>query len=165
MTKTLSSHRFRLPAPRGPRGYTVTELVVVCVVLVILAAVTFPVAKYTVRREREIELRAALRLMRNAIDEHKRYSDAGLLPIELGTDGYPAELEILLEGVNLVGQVDAKKRFLRRIPIDPMTGEAEWGLRSYQDEWDSTSWGGENIYDVYSLSAGVGLNGVPYSEW
>ncbi|MCP4656266.1 MAG: general secretion pathway protein GspG [bacterium] len=142
-----------------------TELVVVCVVLVILAAVTFPVAKYTVRRDKEIELRSALRLMRNAIDEHKRYSDAGLLPIELGTDGYPAELEILLEGINLVGQVDLKKRFLRRLPIDPMTGEAEWGMRSYQDDWDSSSWGGENVYDVYSLSEGVGLNGIPYGEW
>ena len=107
----------------------------------------------------------SLRLMRNAIDEYKRYSDAGLLPIELGTDGYPAELETLVEPQDLVGQVNVKKRFLRRVPIDPMTGEAEWGLRSHMDEWDSTFWGGESVYDVYSLSQGVGLNGVPYTEW
>ena len=84
---------------------------------------------------------------------------------ELGTDGYPKTLEVLVEGVDLVGQVDKKVRFLRRVPIDPMTGEAEWGMRSYQDEWDSTSWGGENVYDVYSRSAGVGLNKVPYTQW
>jgi general secretion pathway protein G len=103
--------------------------------------------------------------MRNAIDEFKRYSDAGLIPVELGTEGYPDELETLVEGVDVVGQVDMKKKFLRRIPVDPMTGEAEWGMRSYQDEPDSTSWSGENVYDVYSLSEGVGLNGVPYSQW
>jgi len=85
--------------------------------------------------------------------------------VELGTDGYPKELEVLVEGVDLVGQIDRKAKFLRRIPLDPMTGKDEWGMRSYQDEWDATSWGGENVYDVYSLSAGVGLNGVPYSQW
>ena len=131
----------------------------------ILAGVSFPVAKYTHKRAKEADLRASLRELRNAIDEHKRYSDAGLLPIDLGTDGYPAELENLLEGIDLINQVDKRVRFLRRIPIDPMTGEAEWGLRSFQDEWDTDSWGGENVYDVYSLSEGVGLNGVPYKEW
>jgi len=150
---------------RSRRGYTLVELVMVCVVLTTLAAVSFPVAKYTVKRTKEIELRQHLRKMRNAIDEYKRLSDAGLIPVELGTDGYPSELEILVEGVDLIGQIDKRKRFLRRIPVDPMTGEAEWGLRSYQDEWDSTSWGGENVYDVYSLSEGTGLDGVPYSEW
>jgi general secretion pathway protein G len=123
------------------------------------------VSRYTSKRLKEAELRQELRTMRNAIDEFKRYSDAGLIPVELGTDGYPAELEVLIEGVDIVGQVDMEKRFLRRIPADPMTGEAEWGLRSYQDEPDSTSWGGENVYDVYSLSEGAGLNGVPYSQW
>ncbi len=146
-------------------GYTITEMVVVCAVLVILAAVSFPLAGYSIKRGKEAELRANLRLMRNAIDEYKRYSDAGLLPIDLGTDGYPEELEILVEGVDLVGQVDFRKRFLRRVPTDPMTGEAEWGLRSYQDDWDSDTWGGENVFDVYSLSQGVGLNRIPYSEW
>lgn len=152
-------------APRRRRAYSMTEVMVVCVMLTILAGVAYPIAKFTVRRQKEMELRRALRTMRNAIDEYKRFSDAGLIPIEVGTEGYPSEFEDLLEGVELVGQVDKKQRFLRRIPIDPMTGEAEWGMRSIQDDWDSTSWGGENLYDVYSLSRGVGLNGIPYSEW
>ncbi len=153
--------RFR----RRQGGYTLAELVLVTAVLAILAGVALPVVKFTSRRAKEAELRQALRQMRNGIDEYKRYSDAGLIPIELGTDGYPKTLEVLVEGVDLVGQVDKKVRFLRRVPIDPMTGEAEWGMRSYQDEWDSTSWGGENVYDVYSRSAGVGLNKVPYTQW
>ena len=153
---------------KGQLGFSLVEMTVVCTVLVILAAVTLPVAKNVSRRTKEAELRHSLRTMRNAIDEFKRYSDAGLLGQEgniLGADGYPEELEILVEGVEIVGMLDYKKRFLRRIPIDPMTGEAEWGMRSYQDEPDSTSWGGENVYDVYSLSEAVGLNRVPYSEW
>jgi general secretion pathway protein G len=162
MKRTLRFFRHR---PLRQRGFSLTELVVVCTVLVILAGVSFPIAKNVSRRQKEAELAYSLRLVRNAIDEHKRYSDAGLLPIELGTDGYPAELETLVESQDLVGQVDVKKRFLRRIPIDPMTGEAEWGLRSHMDEWDADFWGGESVYDVYSLSQGVGLNGVPYSEW
>ena len=152
-------------AGRRQRGYTLVELVIVCVTLTVLAGISMPVVKFTVKRSKEMELRTALREMRAAIDEFKRYSDSGLLPIELGTDGYPKELELLVEGVDVVGQIDRKVKFLRRIPIDPMTGKDEWGLRSYQDDWDATSWGGENVYDVYSLSEGVGLNGIPYSEW
>ncbi|MEE9561486.1 MAG: type II secretion system protein [Thermoanaerobaculia bacterium] len=148
-----------------PAGYSLVELIIVCVLLVILAAVALPTARYTIKRGKEIELRAALREMRNAIDEHKRYSDAGLIPVELGTDGYPRELEVLVEGVDVVGQIAKTARFLRRIPLDPMTGEAEWGMRSYQDEWDSSSWGGENVFDVYSLSEGMGLNKVSYQLW
>ena len=155
--------------PRGlrrkVRGYSFTELIVVCTVLVILAGIAFPVARFTIRRQKEMELRRALRQLRNAIDDYKRFSDAGLIPIEVGTEGYPGEMENLIEGIDLVGQIDKKQKFLRRIPTDPMTGEAEWGMRSVQDDWDSTSWGGENVYDVYSLSRGVGLNGIPYSEW
>lgn len=154
-----------LPRRRSERGFTLAELVMVGAVLVILASVTLPVAKFTARRTKEMELRAALREMRTSIDEYKRYSDMGLIPVDLGTEGYPAELEILVEGVEIVGQVDKKLKLLRRIPLDPMTGEREWGMRSYQDEHDATSWGGENVYDVYSLSGGVGLNGVPYREW
>ncbi len=147
------------------RGFTMVEMVVVCSLLVILAAVALPTAKHSIKRGKEIELRQALREMRNAIDEFKRYSDAGLIAVELGTDGYPSELEILVEGVEVVGQIDKSVRFLRRIPVDPMTGEAEWGMRSFQDDFDSDSWGGENVFDVYSLSEGVGLDGVPYQEW
>lgn len=150
----------------GQKGFSLTELVVVCTVLVSLAAVSFPIAKYSIKRQKEMELQFVLRKMRNAIDEYKRYSDAGLLPVDLGTDGYPAELETLTEAHNLVGQGPSTiKRFMRRIPIDPMTGEAEWELRSYQDDLDSGSWGGENVYDVKSMSKGVGLNGIPYAEW
>jgi general secretion pathway protein G len=157
--------KIMLPRRRSERGFTLAELVMVAAVLVILASVTLPIAKFTARRSKEMELRSALRDMRNAIDEYKRYSDIGMIPVDLGTDGYPADLDVLVDGVELVGQVDKKLKLLRRIPLDPMTGEREWGLRSYQDEPDSTSWGGENIYDVYSLSNGVGLNEVPYREW
>jgi len=150
---------------RSERGFTLAELVMVAAVLVILASVTLPVAKFTARRTKEMELRSALRQMRNAIDEYKRYSDMGLIPVDLGTEGYPTDLDVLVDGVEVVGQVDKKLKLLRRVPLDPMTGEREWGLRSYQDEPDSTSWGGENVYDVYSLSNGVGLNEVPYREW
>lgn len=147
------------------RGYTLAELVMVIAILGILAGVALPTARFTVKRSKEATLRSHLRIMRNAIDEYKRFSDSGLIPIELGTEGYPQELETLVEGVELVGQIDKTMRFMRRIPVDPMTGEAEWGMRSFQDDWDADSWGGENVYDVYSLSGGTGLNGVPYAEW
>ncbi|MEM9558323.1 MAG: type II secretion system protein [Acidobacteriota bacterium] len=161
LQRTFLRPRWRI----AQRAYTLTELVVVAALLVILAAVTFPVARFTIRRQKEIELRRSLRMMRNAIDDYKRYSDAGLIPVDLGSQGYPPDLETLVEGVDLVGQIDRQQRFLRRVPVDPMTGEPEWGLRSVEDDWDATSWGGENIYDVYSEASGVGLNGVPYSEW
>ena len=146
-------------------GYTLVELITVCAVMLTLAAVALPTASFTNKRIKEAELRSHLRQLRNAIDEHKRYSDVGLIPIEIGTDGYPSELEVLIEPIQLIGQVEGEIRFLRRIPVDPMTGEREWGVRSYQDDWDGTNWGGENVYDVYSLSDGVGLNLVPYQEW
>lgn len=147
------------------RGYSLTELMVVCTLLAILSLAVFPVARFTVRRQKEMELRRVLRMMRQAIDDYKRFSDAGLIPVELGTEGYPSEMEILVEGVELVGTIGTKQRFMRRIPIDPMTGDTEWGMRSVQDDFDSSSWGGENVYDVYSLSEATGLNGVPYEEW
>jgi general secretion pathway protein G len=158
MARRLSRNRIR-------SGFTLAELVMVAALLSILATVALPVAKFTSRRSKEADLRQALRELRMAIDEHKRYSDLGLIPVDLGTEGYPKELEVLVEGVDVVGQVDKKKKFLRRIPVDPMTGKTEWGLRSYQDEPDADSWGGENAYDVYSQSAAVGLNGVPYRKW
>jgi len=161
----MMSQTHRFFRRRSQAGFSLAELVMVAAVLVILAGVTVPVAKFTSRRLKEMELRTDLRQMRAAIDEYKRYSDMGLIQIDLGTDGYPAKLEVLVEGVELAGQVDKKLKLLRRMPVDPMTGENEWGMRSYQDDFDSTSWGGENVYDVYSLSKGVGLNGVPYREW
>jgi general secretion pathway protein G len=152
-------------ASGGARGFTLVELVLVAAVLGILAALAFPTARYARVQAQEIELRAALRELRSAIDEHKRWSDAGLIEVELGTDGYPAELERLVEPLAVVGQLDRKIRFLRRIPVDPMTGRAEWGLRSYQDRPDDRSWGGQNVFDVRSLSAGRGLAGTEYSTW
>lgn len=166
MRPRLSILRFRRTLERRRQlGLTMIEMVIVAALLVILATVTLPVARYAIKRQKEAELRLALRQMRNAIDEYKRYSDAGLIPLELGADGYPTELEELVEPVDLVGQVDKQVRFLRQIPIDPMTGEDEWQLLSYQDEPDSGSWGGENVYDVRSLSVGRGLNGELYSDW
>ena len=148
----------------GERGFTLAEMVMVVALVALLASMVLPVAKFTVKRRKETELRLALRLMRTAIDEHKRLSDQGMIPIKVGGEGYPEELEVLVEGVDLVGQ-EVKRKFLRRIPRDPMTGDYEWGLRSYQDEWDSDSWGGENVYDVYTLSDGVALDGTEYKDW
>lgn len=149
----------------GAAGYTLAELVLVVAVLGILTALAVPTARYARLTAKESELRAALRQLRGAIDEHKRWSDAGLIEIEAGTDGYPSELADLTEGIAVVGQVDKRIRFLRRIPRDPMTGEAEWGLRGYDDDADATSWGGENVFDVYSLSTARGLDGTEYATW
>lgn len=155
----MSDRRFR-----RQQGYTLAELVMVAALIALLASIVLPVAKFTVKRNKEAELRLALRQMRTAIDEHKRLSDSGMIPVKLGGEGYPESLEVLVEGIDLVGQ-ERKQRFLRRIPVDPMTGEAEWGLRSYQDEPDSTSFGGQNVYDVYTLSDGTALDGTAYKDW
>jgi len=136
----------------------------VTALVAVLAAVALPTGRFMLQRERETELRLYLRQMRGAIDDHKRLADQGMIQISLGTEGYPKALEELVEGINIVGQ-QTKRKFLRRIPVDPMTGKAEWGLRSYQDSSDSTSWGGQNVYDVYSLSEGTGLDGTKYKDW
>ena len=147
------------------RGYSLVELVVVVTLILILTAMIVPVARFNWTRMKEAELKEDLRTMRTAIDDYKRLSDQGLLPVELDTDGYPKTLDKLVEGVELVGQVKKKRKFLRKIPLDPMTGKAEWGLRSVQDEPDSTSWGRQNVYDVYSLSDGVALDKTKYKDW
>jgi len=149
---------------RGERGFTLAELVMVAALIAILSSMALPVAKFTVKRTKEAELRLALRQMRNAIDEYKRMSDQGLIPIKIGSEGYPEDLEVLVEGVEVVGQ-PVKQKFLRRIPMDPMTQDWEWGLRSYQDEPDSNSWGRQNVYDVYSLSDGTAIDGTKYEDW
>jgi general secretion pathway protein G len=136
----------------------------VAAMIAILAAVAIPTGRFLIKREREAEVRLALRLMRNAIDEHKRLADQGMIQVDLGTEGYPETLESLVEGIEIVGQKD-KRKFMRRIPMDAITGKVEWGLRSYQDEADSTSWGGQNVYDVYSLSEGTALDGTKYKDW
>ena len=149
---------------RRERGFTLAELVMVAALLAILAGMAMPVAKFTVKRRKETELRLALRQMRTAIDEYKRLSDQGMIPVKLGTEGYPPDLETLVEGVQLVGQ-EVKRKFMRKLPTDPMTREEEWGLKSYQDDFDSTSWGGENVWDVYSLSESTALDGTEYKDW
>ncbi len=135
----------------------------VVALIAVLSAMALPVAKFTVKRQKEAELRLALRQMRTAIDEYKRMSDQGLIPLTIGGEGYPEELEDLVEGVEVVGQ-ETKMRFLRRIPIDPMTHD-EWELRSYQDDADGTGWGGENVYDVRTSSEGTALDGTKYADW
>jgi general secretion pathway protein G len=147
----------------SPRGFTLAELVMVVALIAVLAAMALPVAKFTVKREKEAELRLALRQIRTAIDEYKRMSDQGLIPLTIGGEGYPEDLEELVEGVEIVGQ-ETKIRFLRRIPVDPMTRD-EWVLRSYQDDPDATTWGGQNVYDVRSSSEGTAIDGTKYADW
>jgi general secretion pathway protein G len=157
---------FRLPPPASRQsGFTVVELAVVAAMIAILTAMVIPVARYTLKRQDEIELRYQLRLMRDAIDKYKQYSDLGLIPVQIGSEGYPPDLKTLVEGVTLVGQLDKKQKFLRRVSIDPMTKKAEWGMRSFQDDPDSFAWGGQNVYDVFSLSDGHGIDGTYYKDW
>jgi len=157
--------RIRRPESRRQAGFTMVELAVVATCVAILAAMAVPVARYTVKRQDELELRFQLRTMRDAIDKYKQYSDAGLIPLQLGSEGYPPDLQTLVDGVKLVGQVDKKQKFLRRIPVDPMTKKAEWGQRSYQDAPDTFAWGGQNVYDIFSLSDGRAIDGTRYKDW
>ncbi|MGH9460561.1 MAG: type II secretion system protein [Vicinamibacteria bacterium] len=150
------------------RGFTYIELIIATFILAILAAAIVPVAEVTAKRAKEVELRRNLRILRDAIDAYKQSVDLGLIggsDVELGSEGYPPDLETLVEGVSQVGAVDKKLKFLRRIPFDPMTHSTEWGFRSYQDEPDSYSWGGKNIYDVYTKSSETALDGTKYRDW
>lgn len=150
---------------RREKGLTLVEVVVTIAVLLILAGAVMPLAKVTLKRQKELELRRALRTMRQAIDLFKQYSDQGLIEKEgVDSEGYPPELETLVEGVPQVGTTK-KLKFLRRIPMDPFTHRDEWGLRSYQDEADSRSWGRQNVYDVYTLYSGTALDGTKYEDW
>ena len=146
---------------------TLLELIIACTILLILSSMALPVARFTVIREREKELRLDLREMRQAIDKYKDLADQQKIRVELGSEGYPPDMETLVKGVSVGGSGAAGKnlRFLRRVPEDPMTGRAEWGLRSVQDDPDSTSWGGKNVFDVYSKSSGTALDGTKYSDW
>jgi general secretion pathway protein G len=146
------------------RGFTLVEMIAAMTIMLLLTTIALPVAGIVVRREKEQELREDLRMMRNAIDRYKDFADRGMIPVEMDTYGYPPTLETLVKGVPLKGSKDRYK-FLRRIPVDPMTGNTDWGLRSMQDDPDSQSWGGQDVFDVYSKSQGVGLNGVPYADW
>lgn len=202
-------------------GMTLLELIIACAILLILASAAMPVARYTVKRQKEAELHRELREMRDAIDRYKDAADRNLIRVEVGSEGYPPDLDTLVKGVDLTSQQGAgipgatspgqpivpstgfggafgssfgsssgtspsspfgqsqnqsngsnlgqdlirHVRFLRRIPVDPMTGKAEWGMRSVQDDPDSTSWGGKNVFDVFSLSTSAALDGTKYSDW
>lgn len=173
---------------RRTKGFTLVEMLVTLTILAILAAAILPLAKTAVKREKEIELRRNLRLIREAIDAYKKLADEKKIEVEEEQEGYPPDLETLIKGVEVkaqqqpqeiepggglnrrparIAEADEKKvvKFLRRIPLDPMTGSAEWGLRSYQDDPDSDDWGGENVYDVYSKSPGTALDGTKYKDW
>jgi general secretion pathway protein G len=162
------------PKPPAPslwdaRGYTFIELVVVSAIILILASAAMPLAKVTATRQREAELRRALREMRTAIDKYKDAADLGQIsPFEIkqGSEGYPPDLETLVDGVPAANDVTGRKlKFLRRIPVDPMMRNTEWGLRSYQDAPDTNSWGGQNVFDVYSHATGTGIDGTKYRDW
>lgn len=144
---------------------TLLELVIACSILLVLASAALPMTRLTVKRQKETELRQALREMRTAIDRYKDLADRNLVRVEVGSEGYPPDLETLVRGVQIGPSADRRIRFLRRIPIDPMTGRTDWGLRAVQDDPDSTSWGGKNVYDVYSRSTGTALDGTRYADW
>src|SRR5579883_588620 len=202
---------------RRESGVTLLELIIACAILMILATAAMPVARYTVRRQKEAELRRDLREIRDAIDRYKDAADMNLIRVEVGTEGYPPDLDTLVKGVDLVSQPGGGAagiagainpaqtiapatgfggagntfgstfgsgfgqnqnqpnnkgqdlirhvRFLRRIPVDPMTGKADWGMRSVQDDPDSSSWGGKNVFDVFSQSTATALDGTKYSDW
>jgi general secretion pathway protein G len=178
-------------------GMTLLELVIACGILLVLSTAAMPLARTTVKRQRETELRRDLREMRDAIDRYKNDADKNLIRIEVGSEGYPPDLETLVNGVTVslggasqvgvsaaalagasgtaqggalssstsTSQAPTKVRYLRKIPVDPTTGKAEWGLRAVQDDPDSHSWGGHNVFDVYSLSTEAGIDGTNYADW
>jgi general secretion pathway protein G len=148
------------------RGMTLIELIVATAIMMILAYMAVPMARNRVRRDKERQLSLALREIRTAIDQYKDAADKGTFgPLKVGTEGYPETLEILVEGVKIANQVDKKVKFLRRIPLDPMTNTRDWGKRSMQDDPKSTAWGGQNVFDVYTNSFEKARDGTPYSEW
>ncbi|MDP9339322.1 MAG: prepilin-type N-terminal cleavage/methylation domain-containing protein [Acidobacteriota bacterium] len=159
-----SEKSFRQQRFSNQDGMTLLELIIACAILLILSSAALPIAKFTVIRSKESELHRDLREMRDAIDRYKDAADRNQIRVEVGSEGYPPDLETLVKGVQL-GAADKKIRFLRKIPVDPMTGQAEWGLRAVQDDPDSTSWGGKNIFDVYSKSQATAQDGTKYSDW
>jgi general secretion pathway protein G len=159
-------HRRQIAVPRSvPRksaGLTLVELIIAIAIIGLLAGAAVPIVRVRVKRDKEIELRRDLWEMRDAIDRYKDAADRGAFQTKVDSLGYPPDLQTLVDGVDVQGK---KLRFLRRIPVDPMTGNTDWGLRSNQDDPDSTSWGGENVFDVYTKSDGTALDGTKYNTW
>jgi general secretion pathway protein G len=167
MVRTLARLVERRPARQ--RGYSFIELLVVTAVLAILASTILPMTQVTAQRHREADLRRALREIRTAIDRFKDAVDQGVIPtteLEPNSEGYPKDLETLVDGVAAANDASGRKvKFLRRVPIDPMTGTTEWGLRSYQDRPDAARWGGQNVFDVFTTSEATALDGTKYRDW
>jgi len=144
------------------RGFTLIELIVASAIVIILTGMAIPLMRLSLQREREHELRYDLWMMRDAIDRYKDLADGGKFQIKVGSEGYPPDLDTLVTGVDVQGK---KLKFLRKLPVDPMTGKDEWGMRSMQDDADSDSWGGQSVFDVYSKSPGTALDGTKYKDW
>jgi general secretion pathway protein G len=161
--------RWRPVLIRRAAGFTFIELLVVTSIILILASAAMPLARVTMQREREVELHRVLREMRTAIDKFKDAADLGMIAateLKAGAEGYPADLQTLVDGVPLANDASGRKlKLLRRIPMDPMTHSTEWGLRSYQDAADAKTWGGQNVFDVRSKSDGKALDGTNYKDW
>jgi len=141
------------------------ELIAAITILLVLTTLALPLARNEIMRKRETILHEDLRMMRDAIDRYKMYSDQGMIPVKVDTFGYPPDLQTLVDGVPVKANASAKYKFLRKIPVDPMTGSADWGMRAMQDDADSKSWGGQNVFDVYSKSQGTALDGTQYGDW
>lgn len=147
---------------RGERGLTLIELIVTCFIISILASAAIPIARFQIKRDKERQLRADLWTMRDAIDKYKDAADRGAFQTKVDSQNYPPDLDTLVNGVDVQGK---KLKFLRKIPVDPMTGQADWGERSMQDDPDSDSFGGQSVFDVYSKSQSTALDGTKYSTW
>jgi general secretion pathway protein G len=164
-TASLTGRRLR----RATAGYTFVEIAVVSAIIAILASAVLPLARVTIQRQRELELRRSLREIRTAIDKFKDAADQGAIAaddLSTGSEGYPQTLDLLVDGVEAANDKTGKRlRYLRRIPFDPMTRTTEWGLRSSRDEPDARSWGGQNVFDVYTTSEGRALDGTNYRDW
>ena len=156
------SSKMSISGRMTPRGFTLVEMIVAITILMILTGMAIPLARVTIKRERERELRQALWQMRDAIDRYKDAADRGAFQIKVGSEGYPPDLQTLVDGVDVNGK---KLRFLRHIPDDPMTGKSEWGMRSMQDDPTSDSWDGNNVFDVFTKSDGTALDGTKYKDW
>jgi general secretion pathway protein G len=146
-------------------AFTLIELIAAMAIMLLLTSIALPLARVHAQRVRELELRRELRDLRQAIDRYKDFSDRGMIPPKSDGFGYPPDLDTLVKGVELKGAASAKYKFLRKIPVDPMTGKPDWGMRSLQDDPDSRSWGGQNVFDIYSQSQGTALDGTRYADW
>jgi general secretion pathway protein G len=169
VTTNVRARMSHLGPARMADGYSFVELLVVTVIILVLASAIMPLARVASQRHREMELRRTLREVRTAIDKYKDAVDQGQIggtDVKVGSEGYPPTLKTLVEGVTPVNDATGRKlKFLRRVPLDPMTGTDDWGLRAYQDDPDTTSWGGGNVFDIYTKSEGTALDGTKYRDW